>query len=124
MMLAKLNPINWIKLFFYKRKMLTVQQFAHKHKGFLVIVCDPRDDTIFVSYRDKQVTGKIKSVDGKNHHVVKRVLKHSYFNTEIDRFLGGLMDALKSPISKASDFYQFIDGALYNITKALKQDKS
>lgn len=121
MMLSKLNPINWIKLFFYNRKMLTVQQFAHKHRSYLVIVCDPKDDTIFVSYKDKHISAKIKSVDGKNHHVVKRVLKHSYFKTEIDRFLGGLIDALKCSLPDGINFYQFIDGALYNITKALKR---
>jgi hypothetical protein len=116
--------INKLRELFFKRKMLNVQQFAHAHRDFLVIVCDPRDDTMFMSYRDKQVTGKIRSNDGINHRVVKNVLKHSTFDREIDRLLGGIIDVLRCPLNIGNHFYSFIDGALFNITKSIKKEKS
>jgi hypothetical protein len=102
---------------------MDVQRFAHTHKNYLVIVCDPKDDTIFVSYRDKQVAGMIKSMDGKNHKVIKNLIKHSTFDREIDRFLGGIIDVLKTPLKSASDFLKFLDGALFNISQSLKKEK-
>lgn len=101
--------------------MLTIQQFAHQHKNYLVIIADPKDDNIFVSYKDKQVSGKISSADGLHHEVVRRVLAHSSFNSAIDRFLGGIIDVLKCPIEWGSDFYKFIDGALFNISQAFSK---
>lgn len=104
----------------FKRKMLSIQEFAHTHRNYLVIVADPKDDTLFMSYRDKQVSGKIRSDDGRDHDVVKRVLKHSTFHSAIDRFLASLILRLECPIEWFSDFGKFIDGALFNISKALK----
>lgn len=115
--------INKLKEWFYKRKILNIQQFAHNHRNYLVIVCDPKDDTMFVSYRNKQVSARIKSEDGLNHHVVKGVLKHSIFEREIDRYIGGLVYGLKLPLQYGSDFYKFLDGALFNISKSLKDKK-
>lgn len=115
--------IQKIKAWFYKRKMLDIQQFAHSHRNYLVIICDPKDDTMFMSFRNKQISAKIKSADGINHKVVKNVLKHSTFEREIDRLLGGIIDALKTPLDIGNHFYSFIDGALFNISKALKKNK-
>lgn len=116
--------IKKIKQWFYERKMIDVQTFAQKHRSMLVIVLDPRDDTAFISHRGKQVCGKFKSLDGKNHHVVKNVLKHSVFEREFDRLVGGLMEMMKLPLEHGAPFFQFLDGALYNISKALKQKKA
>lgn len=107
--------------FFRKRKQLDIQEFCHSHRNYLVIVLDPKDDTMFVSYKDKQISGKIKSADGVERRVVKKVLKFSTFESAIDRFIGGIMDVLKLPLKEGSDFYKFIDGALFNIAKALKK---
>lgn len=119
---------NFLSNWFNKRKesrALDVQQFAHHHQNYLVIVCDPRDDNIFVAFRNKQISGRIRSEDGLNHHVVKGVLNHSTFEREIDRFLGGLIYSIKCPLDdkKGNLFYSFIDGALFNISKALKLKK-
>lgn len=126
-----------IKEWFYTRKLLSIQEFAHHHKNYLVIVCDPKDDTMFMSFRDKNVCGKIKSQDGIDHRVVKNVLKHSTFEREVDRILGGIVDALTvkadrcreckqvihTPSQWANSFYSFIDGALFNISRALRKNK-
>lgn len=135
------------------RKMLNIQEFANRHKNFLVMVCDPRDDTMFMAHRGKQVTGRVSSADGQEHHVVKNVLKHSKFEGELSRLIGTIMDALKTPLAvrhcakcdtpnhkgnfcaecgtelqkavyiPGNTFYSFIDGALYRITKAIKFNK-
>jgi len=114
---------NFIKRWWYEHKMLNVQRFAHAHRNMLIIVCDPRDDTMFISYRDKNVTGRVSSQDGIDHRVVRNVLKHSTFNREIDRLLGGIIDVLRTPLDIGNMFYSFIDGALFAITKALHQEK-
>ncbi len=115
--------------FFRKAKLLfsrdnlnlyTVKEFAHANKDLLIIVCDPKSDRMFATYKDKFVNGKIKSTDGKNRHVVKTVLTNCRFNTGIDSFLGSLAETLNLSIPKANDFYKFIDGALFNIAKSLK----
>lgn len=114
--------IDMIKTWLAERKMLNVQEFAHRHKNYLVIVCDPKDDTIFVAYKDKEIAGRIKSADGVEYNVVKNVLKHSTFERTIDQFLGGIIETMKIPITKqqVSDFLKFIDGAIFRITKSLK----
>lgn len=106
-----------------KRFLQNVKQFAHNHKHYLVIVCDPKDDTMFMSYMDKQVAGVIKDVDGVRREVIKKVLKHSTFESAIDRFLASFMDLLKIDLIYFSDFGKWIDGALFAISKALKEKK-
>lgn len=117
--------IERIKAWYHTRNVLNVQEFAQRHRNFLVIVCDPRDDTMFMSYRGKQISAKIKSQDGIDHKVLKNVLKYSTFEREIDRFLGGVLDALKSPMVGISNtFYAFLDGGVHAIALALrKKDK-
>lgn len=115
--------IEEIKRWFYTRKMLNIQQFCHNHRNYLVIVCDPKDDTLFISFRDKQVSGRVKSADGKNHKVVKNMLKHSTFDREIDRFFGGIIDAMQLPLQWGDHFFKFLDGALFQISKSLKKEK-
>lgn len=112
-----------IKAWFYKRKMLDIQQFTHAHRRYLVMVFDPKDDTMFMAFRDKQISGKISSADGVNHKVVRNVLKHSTFEREIDRLLGGIIDTLKCPLKEGNTFYSFIDGGLFNIVKSLFEKK-
>lgn len=87
------------------------------------MVFDPKDDTMFASCYGKQVTGRISSADGINHKVVKNVLKHSTFEREVDRFLGGVIDVLKVPLKIGNLLYSFMDGALYKISLALKKKK-
>ena len=130
--------LEYLKRWYYTRKMLNVQEFAHKHRDFLVIVCDPRDDTMFMSYRDKQISAKIRSMDGIDHRVVKNILRHSTFEREIDRLIGAVTDAftvkgerckecrqLVNPaqVSSFNTFIHFLDGALFRITKVLKFSK-
>ena len=101
------------------RRILRIQGFAQELRDNLVIVARPKDDMMFMSYRGRQVVGKIRSLDGKNHKVVKNVLKASTFEQEVPRFIGGVMDVLRAPLHGiASSFWHFIDGALYNISGA------
>lgn len=118
------NPLTTLKekfeMWTTNRKTLNVQRFAHANRSLLVIVCDPQDDTMFVSFGDKQISVKIRSADGLEHNVVKGVLTHSTFAEQIDRFLGTLIDVFRIPVDVGTTFYSFIDGALFNISKVLK----
>lgn len=99
----------------------TVPGFAALHKDLLVIVCDPKSDNIFVGYNNFVVSAKMKSADGKKTHVVREVLKHSQFDKSIDSFLVGIMEVMRLPLKAGSVFYNFLDGALFNISKALRK---
>lgn len=109
-----------------ERLMFTVPEFTRANKDLLIIVADPKNDRMFVSYKDKFVNAKIKSPTGKNTHVVRDVLKYSRFNESIDQYMTALVEALQLPIwkGKSNQFYQFIDGAVYNIAKALRKTKT
>lgn len=104
-------------------RQLTVQEFARRNRSYLVIVLDPKDDTLFMSHRGKQVYNHIKSFDGKRRNVVKGVLKHSRFASKIDQFLFVMADSLQLPVAKAQDFYQWLDGAIHVISKSLWKGK-
>lgn len=98
---------------------IAVGEFAHQHKDLIIIVADPADDTIFVSYNDKFASGKIKTTEGKHAFVLKGLMETSdLFETNIDRFVASLVDVMK--IKRMSvgmnNFLQYIDGALYNIS--------
>ena len=103
-----------------ERLLYTIKEFSHANKNMLIIVCDPKTDRMFVTYKDFYVNGKIKSTQGKNTHVVREVLKNSRFKDSIDGFVGSLAETLSLPLLKANDFYKFIDGAVFNIAKALR----
>lgn len=105
----------------WRRRMLAIQNFAEANRDRIVIVADPKDDMMYVAYRGRQVVGKIKSADGKRHHVVRDVLKASTFEREVPRFIGGILDVLRSPIEGTkSSFWHFIDAALFHISGASK----
>lgn len=116
-----------IKLFLYKkffndfRMAHGVPDFAHQNKDLLVIICDPKSDNIFVAYNDALVSGRIKSIKtNKKAFIVRNVLKFSKFKSEVDGFLGALVETLHLPVEKGNDFLQFLDGALYNISRNLR----
>jgi hypothetical protein len=100
-----------------------VPDFAQKNKNLLVIVCDPKTDMIFVGKGGEMVLGRIKSADGKQMSVVKNVLDNSQFKTAVNPFIVALLEALQLPMKAGNLFYQFIDGALFNISKALARKK-
>jgi hypothetical protein len=110
----------------FKRKKLnelTVPEFANRYRDLLVIVADPKTDNIFVGHGGKVVSGNIRSTTGKKAKVVKHVLSHSQFKSSIDEFITSLMETLKLPLKYGNNFYQFIDGALFNISKALRDKR-
>ncbi len=112
-----------LKIFFSRDAQLrfTVKEFAHSNPNLLIIVCDPKTDQMFVTHKDKFVTGRIKSPTGKKQHVVREVLKYSRFNVTTDMYITALMETLHLPIWRANQFYQFIDGAIFNIAKSLRK---
>lgn len=112
-----------IKILFNRDAQLrfTVKEFAHYNKNLLIIVCDPKTDRMFVTHKDKFVNGLIKSPTGKKSHVVREVLKYSRFNVTTDMYITSLMETLHLPIWRANQFYQFIDGAIFNIAKSLRK---
>lgn len=99
-----------------------VPEFAQNHPDLLFIVCDPKTDAIFVGHKGEMVLGNIKSADGKKMQIVKSVLDHSQFAGSINHFITGLLEALQLPLKAGNLFYQFIDGALFNISKALRKE--
>lgn len=103
--------------------LYSVKEFAHANKDLLIIVCDPKTDRIFATYKDKFVNGTIKSPLGKKSKVVKDVLKYSRFNENVDQYLTAIMETLHLPMWKANHFFKFIDGALYNIAKSLRKKR-
>lgn len=103
-----------------KSDSVAVGEFAHQHKDLIIIVADPKDDTIFVAYKDRFASGRIRVPEGKDARVIRDMMKNSrLFDSEIDRFLMSLVDVLK--INRLSfgvnNFLQFLDGALYNISQ-------
>jgi hypothetical protein len=115
-----------LKLLFRRdlRNLYTIKEFAHANKDFLIIVCDPKTDRIFVTYKDRFVNGKIKSATGKNPKVVKTVLRYSRFHHSISDFITAIAETLNLPLTKGNQFYQFLDGAVYNIAKGLRKKRS
>lgn len=107
------------------RQLYLVSEFAHINKDLLIIVADPKTDRMFVTYKDKQVNGRIKSLKGKKTHVVKEVLSNSRFKESIDGFIASMAETLDLPLWKGNQFYQFLDGAVFKIGRALqgKADK-
>lgn len=104
-----------------KKKIMSfeVPEFAQKNPDLLIIVCDPKTDMIFVGHKGEMVLGNIKSADGKQMKIVRNVLDHSQFKTAINPFITGLLEALQLPLKAGNLFYQFIDGALFNISRSL-----
>ena len=97
---------------------LEIGEFAHANKNLLIIIADPKDDTIYVTYKDKFVSGRIKTSEGGRVHLVSDVLNASVFHKEIDRFLMSIMETLQIRRMTAglNNFLQFIDGALFNLS--------
>lgn len=98
---------------------LLVGEFAHAQPDMIIIVADPKDDTIFVAYNNKFVSGRIRSAEGNKIHIVNDVLKQSTFNGGIDKFIMALVDIMKIKklTSGVNNFLQFIDGSLYNLSQ-------
>lgn len=100
----------------YLRTMLGA--FASENKDLLIIVGDPESDFMFVGYKDKMVLGKIKSLDGKEMHIIKDVLKRSavksQFDLALELFLSGMSDLLKLGMKEANQFYSFISNVLFH----------
>lgn len=106
-----------------ERQLYTVKEFAHANKDLLIIVADPKTDRVFATYKDRFVNGRLKSADGKKTRVVKDVLKYSHFHRSIDQYIASLVETLHLPVLKGNQFFQFIDGAIFNIAKALRKNK-
>ena len=101
-----------------EKQRYEVKEFMHANKDLLVIVCDPKDDSVFVSYKDKVAGGKIVSLKGDKPNLVKNVLKSAGFERHIDDFLISLAEAIGvKKFIHANSLMHFIDGALYNISK-------
>lgn len=100
----------------YLRGMLGA--FAHENKDLVIIVADPESDYMFVSYKDKMVLGKVKSIDGEEMKVVESVVRQSVlksrFDFAVDLFTAGLVDLLKLGVKEGNQFYRFISDVLFN----------
>jgi hypothetical protein len=108
-----------------QRLAYTLSEFAHQNPDLLIIVADPKTDKLFIGYKDKHVLNKINSAEGKKLRVVRNILKRSTFAGSIDYFQVALMETLQVHLKQKhfNLFLQWIDGAVYNIGKALGADK-
>lgn len=109
------------------RRNSTVRDFAQRHRDFLVIVLDPKDDSLYASYRGKEVFNVIKAVDGSRQRVVKKVLARSTFKGNIDKLISSVAQAFDLSLKNGNLFYHWLDGALHAISQALwlkKRDKA
>jgi hypothetical protein len=108
-----------------RRSMTNIAAFANANKRLLIIVADPRDNTLFMAHRGQQTGGIIKSEDGTDCNVVREVLKMSKFdkNSAIDKFIAALVFHMQAPLTNphVNNFFQWVDGALFNINKAIKR---
>lgn len=100
-----------------------ISEFAHSHPELLIIVANPETDKLFMSYGTKHVFNQIKSPEGKELHIVRDLLKRSTFGSNIDHFVITLVDIFQVSLKKANDFYQWIDGATYAISRAVSDAK-
>lgn len=101
-----------------KKQKYEINEFMHRNKNLLIIVADPKDDTVFVGYKDKRTGGKIVSMKGDKPNLVKNVLKSAGFDRHIDDFLIGLAEAIGvKKLVHANNFLQYLDGALFNLAK-------
>lgn len=103
-----------------------VGEFAHANSNLLIIVMDPKDDTIFVAHKNRVAGGRIKAPDGSKSFVIQDLLKNSRFDKTIDGVLMGIMEVLQiKRMQRATNtVMQFLDGALFNIAKRHKFKKS
>lgn len=103
---------------FFQKKVdpLEVGEFANRHRNLLVIVADPKDDTIFVTHKGKYVGGKLRATDGSCDHIIRDMLKESTFHMRIDHFLIGVAEKMGlKKLAFANNFLQFVDGAVFNL---------
>ena len=126
--LIALNPRTWYEAYKIKKqleKKRSASEFAHKHKNLLVIILDPEDDTMFMAYHDQQVLNSIKTIDGKNHHIVRDVMKAGRFKSSIDFFLVAILEQMKAPLTipAVQHFVKWLDGAVYSIGQRLSKIK-
>lgn len=108
-----------------ERLLFTIKEFAHANKDLLIMVADPKTDRMFATYKDRFVNGRIKSPLGKKTHIVRDVLKYSRFHVTVDQFIASIVETLDLPIWKggSNQFYQFLDGAVFNIAKKLRKNQ-
>lgn len=105
------------------KKDIRIGEFIHDNRNMLIIVCDPKTDKLIMAYKDKIIVNQIKSVE-KTKPIVKSVLRHSTFETYIEKFISGLAQSLELSIKEGNQFYQWIDGCLYNLSKVLSKEKN
>lgn len=98
---------------------IKIGDFILKNKNLLVIVCDPKSDKLLAAYKGKVVVNQIRSAGGKEEDVVKTVLKHSTFKRYIDHLILAIAYSLEMKIEQGNLFFQWIDGALFALSKAL-----
>lgn len=108
-------------MFKSKSKEDRIGQFIHANRNLLIIVCDPATDKLVMAYKDKVVINKIVGFDKGAKDVVKNVLRKSSFQSNIDKFISSLSQSLELSIKDGSEFFKWVDGALYNISKAIKR---
>lgn len=105
------------------RRVETVRDFAQNHRDFVVIVLDPKDDSLYASYRGQEVFNVIKSSDGRKQDIVKSCLSRSRFRTNIDRLISGLAQSLNLSVKDGNQLWHWLDAALHAISNALWRKK-
>jgi hypothetical protein len=102
---------------------LTMGEYAANNPDLVVIVLNPKDDSIFVGFRNKVVYSKIKNATGKKQRVIRGLLWQSQFQNSMDGVIVSLIDVFKVPLRlpQFNQVAQALDGALFNISKSLRK---
>lgn len=105
-------------------KKISISEFAHAHPDLLIIIGNPKTDQLFAAHKNKFVNSIIRDPKGKRTHVVQEVLSHSLFKKGIDSFIVSLVESLHLPLRHGNQFFNFVDGAFFNIAKALRDERA
>lgn len=107
------------------KREIAIKDLLHTHlSDKLVIILDPKDDSLYMKYGKQFVLTKLKSADGKSYHVVRNVLRYSRFANHIDRLIGGLAETMRLSLKHGNQFYHWLDGSLFNISKQLSNKET
>lgn len=79
-------------------------QFMHENKDVLIIVADPKTDLMVMGYDDAIVPVRILDANKKKMGLVSKVMKCAK-NKSYDKYM--------------STFLHFVDGGVFNISKAM-----
>ena len=102
-----------------------LERITRGNEDLLIILADPKTDTLVAAYKGKFVMDKIVSTEGKELNVVKKVLKHSLFKKNIETFVAKLCSVIqyKQKSIDADQFFMWIASKIEDLVSVLQKEK-